>query len=144
MEKFQAAKYRVFRATVYVLLGCWGIVPICHQLWSHANVWAIQQAFKLDLLMGFFYLVRGNANWRTWLAHPRPPLLLLLLLAVPDESALRPPFPGRPCICGAQLGAFLFASRIPECWMPGKFDLLGASHQLFHACVVVAAYIHYR
>ena len=28
--------------------------------------------------------------------------------------------------------------------MPGKFDLLGASHQLFHTCVVIAAYIHYR
>ena len=56
-KQFEAPKFRVFRASVYVALGLWGIVPICHQLWLHPSVWAIQQAFKLDLAMGFFYLV---------------------------------------------------------------------------------------
>ncbi|RWV92320.1 hypothetical protein GW17_00045320 [Ensete ventricosum] len=30
------------------------------------------------------------------------------------------------------LGALVYATRIPERWMPGKFDIAGHSHQLFH------------
>lgn len=42
------------------------------------------------------------------------------------------------------LGAFVYAARIPERWMPGKFDIAGHSHQLFHILVVAGAYTHYR
>ncbi|KAG8497427.1 hypothetical protein CXB51_008750 [Gossypium anomalum] len=41
-------------------------------------------------------------------------------------------------------GAFVYAARIPEQWMPGKFDIAGHSHQLFHILVVAGAYTHYR
>jgi len=37
------------------------------------------------------------------------------------------------------VGAALFVTRWPECRWPGKFDLLGHSHQLWHVCVVLAA-----
>lgn len=47
-------------------------------------------------------------------------------------------------MCCLQLGAVLFALRVPERWSPGKFDLAFNSHQLFHVCVVVAAVVHYR
>lgn len=50
-------------------------------------------------------------------------------------------------ICGAsclQLGAVIFALRVPERWSPGAFDLFLSSHQLFHVCVVAAALVHYR
>lgn len=40
-------------------------------------------------------------------------------------------------------GAFLFATRFPECKWPGKFDLIFCSHNLFHICVVVAAVVHF-
>ena len=43
-----------------------------------------------------------------------------------------------------QVGATLYAMRIPECIYPGKFDLAFSSHQIFHICVVVAATIHYK
>lgn len=43
-----------------------------------------------------------------------------------------------------QVGAALFAMRIPERLYPGSFDMAFNSHQLFHVCVVVAASIHYR
>lgn len=33
--------------------------------------------------------------------------------------------------------------KIPERWMPYSFDIVGASHQIFHIAVVVAACIHY-
>ncbi|KAL5556775.1 hypothetical protein UlMin_039011, partial [Ulmus minor] len=42
------------------------------------------------------------------------------------------------------LGALVYATRIPERWMPGKFDIAGHSHQLFHVLVVAGAFAHYR
>ncbi|KAI6175641.1 Adiponectin receptor protein [Aphelenchoides bicaudatus] len=41
------------------------------------------------------------------------------------------------------VGAFLYATRIPERFWPGKCDLVFQSHQLFHMCVVVAAFVHF-
>ncbi|PSS30684.1 Heptahelical transmembrane protein [Actinidia chinensis var. chinensis] len=42
------------------------------------------------------------------------------------------------------IGALIYATRIPERWMPGKFDIAGHSHQLFHLFVVAGAYTHYH
>ena len=39
-------------------------------------------------------------------------------------------------------GAFLYGLRIPERSWPGAFDTFGASHQIFHICVFLAAYVH--
>lgn len=39
-------------------------------------------------------------------------------------------------------GAVLYASRFPERARPGKFDIWGSSHQLFHILVVMAATAH--
>lgn len=41
-------------------------------------------------------------------------------------------------------GAFLYGVRFPEKFAPGKFDLWGHSHQLFHVLVVVAAWCHLK
>ena len=40
-------------------------------------------------------------------------------------------------------GAGLYVARVPERFFPGKFDIWASSHQLFHICVLIAAYIHY-
>ncbi|RLN41397.1 heptahelical transmembrane protein 4-like [Panicum miliaceum] len=40
-------------------------------------------------------------------------------------------------------GVAVYATRVPERWMPGRFDLAGHSHQLFHALVIAGAYAHY-
>ncbi|KAL2642032.1 hypothetical protein R1flu_009619 [Riccia fluitans] len=42
------------------------------------------------------------------------------------------------------LGAIFYATRIPERWSPGRFDIAGHSHQIFHILVVAGAYTHYR
>lgn len=42
------------------------------------------------------------------------------------------------------LGALVYATRIPERWKPGKFDIAGHSHQLFHVLVVAGACTHYK
>ncbi|KAK7931338.1 hypothetical protein PG985_002050 [Apiospora marii] len=41
------------------------------------------------------------------------------------------------------VGAALYATRIPERWAPYRFDLCGASHQLFHSFIIAAAVIHF-
>ena len=40
-------------------------------------------------------------------------------------------------------GVAVYATRVPERWMPGRFDLAGHSHQLFHVLVIAGAYAHY-
>ncbi|KAI8591266.1 hemolysin-III related-domain-containing protein [Geranomyces variabilis] len=41
------------------------------------------------------------------------------------------------------IGAFIYASRVPERLFPGRFDYWGHSHQIFHCLVVAAASVHY-
>ena len=40
-------------------------------------------------------------------------------------------------------GAVLYAARWPERSAPGKFDIGGSSHQIFHMFVVLAAATHF-
>ncbi|XWX00545.1 hypothetical protein V2A60_008565 [Cordyceps javanica] len=42
------------------------------------------------------------------------------------------------------VGAAIYAARIPERWAPYIFDNFGASHQLLHVAVMIAAWIHFR
>ncbi|KAL4881415.1 mPR-like GPCR protein [Aspergillus karnatakaensis] len=39
-------------------------------------------------------------------------------------------------------GVFFYATHFPEYWIPEKFDIWGASHQIFHLFVVLSAAIH--
>ncbi|KAF8600652.1 HlyIII-domain-containing protein [Ceratobasidium sp. AG-I] len=48
------------------------------------------------------------------------------------------------CLCLYVAGAMIYACRIPERWFPGTFDYFGASHQIFHVCVVLAVLSHYK
>ncbi|KAF2196420.1 adiponectin receptor protein 1 [Delitschia confertaspora ATCC 74209] len=40
-------------------------------------------------------------------------------------------------------GAVLYASKIPERWFPGRFDYVGASHNLWHVAVLGGILFHY-
>lgn len=40
------------------------------------------------------------------------------------------------------LGAGIYAARFPERLSPGRFDIWGSSHQIFHLLVVMAAAAH--
>lgn len=40
------------------------------------------------------------------------------------------------------LGAGIYAARVPERLRPGRFDIVGHSHQIFHVLVVCAAVAH--
>lgn len=34
-------------------------------------------------------------------------------------------------------------TKFPECWLPGTFDYVGASHQIFHCFVVLGTLSHF-
>ncbi|CAI2370093.1 unnamed protein product [Moneuplotes crassus] len=40
-------------------------------------------------------------------------------------------------------GTYVYAIRFPERWYPGKFDMCGHSHNLWHCFVLLAAIVHY-
>jgi len=40
-------------------------------------------------------------------------------------------------------GACIYAAHIPERWWPGKFDIWGHSHTIWHVFVIGACYVHY-
>lgn len=40
-------------------------------------------------------------------------------------------------------GALTYISRIPEKYRPGKHDIWGNSHQIFHICVLLGVISHY-
>ncbi|GLI62283.1 hypothetical protein VaNZ11_004845 [Volvox africanus] len=42
------------------------------------------------------------------------------------------------------LGAVIYATRVPERWLPGRFDVWLHGHQIFHILIVLAALAHYR
>ncbi|KAF2766435.1 HlyIII-domain-containing protein [Teratosphaeria nubilosa] len=39
-------------------------------------------------------------------------------------------------------GAAIYAARVPERWQPGRYDIFGSSHQIFHVLVLLAAAVH--
>ncbi|CAK4662073.1 hypothetical protein LEN26_016163 [Aphanomyces euteiches] len=41
------------------------------------------------------------------------------------------------------MGIFFYVTRFPESRFPGRFDVVGASHQLWHLCVLAASLVHY-
>ena len=43
--------------------------------------------------------------------------------------------------CPPQIGAAIYACRVPERWKPGAFDMVAHSHQLFHLSVIAAALV---
>jgi len=38
----------------------------------------------------------------------------------------------------------MYATQTPERFFPRRFDIFGASHQIFHIMIIVALAIHFR
>ena len=36
------------------------------------------------------------------------------------------------------MGSYVYNYKVPECWSPGRYDLWGHSHQIWHVCVFLA------
>jgi len=40
-------------------------------------------------------------------------------------------------------GAFFYVTRIPERYFPGRFDIFGASHQIFHILIAASMILRF-
>ena len=110
--KFQGAKYRLFRALMFVATGLSGIAPLIHGL----SVFGISQMMKKalpDTLAKAGCLLSGTSFYAVSL-----PILQT------EET----------------LTYMALKTRFPESRYPGKFDLCG-SHSIFHILVVCAAVV---
>ncbi|XP_042380413.1 heptahelical transmembrane protein ADIPOR2-like [Zingiber officinale] len=94
---FSTPHFRPFRATLFLAMGFFGVVPAVHAIWLNWEHHEAHMVLGLEVFMGVAYAV----------------------------------------------GALVYASRIPEKWRPGEFDLVGHSHQIFHVLVLLGALIHY-
>ena len=98
VDKFATAAYRPVRATMFVCLGLFGVVPFSH-----------------------FILLHG------W-----------------EEAKNLAGVDGVVIVAGLYIfGAVLYGIRVPERFLPGRFDLWFQSHQIFHALVVAAALVQF-
>lgn len=68
---------------------------------------------------------------------------LLPRLDTSSEQFCTPP--ALPSFTIADLSPSLrsYAERCPERFAPGRFDLFGTSHQIFHVMILFAAYAHW-
>lgn len=98
MKHFRTPAYRWVRASLFMGLGLFGVVPTIHGIWLYG----------LD-----------NAHKTISLCH-------MILMA-----------------CTYIGGALIYGCRFPERVKPGMFNYFGASHQIFHVCVVIALLSHY-
>lgn len=94
---FRGAKWRPFRALMFVAMGLSAVFPVLHGL----QIYSFE---RMDQLIGLKWLIAQGALYI--------------------------------------LGAGLYAARVPERYGPGTFDIWGASHQIFHVLVVLAAAVH--
>ncbi|CAI5742303.1 unnamed protein product [Hyaloperonospora brassicae] len=81
------------------------------------------------LALGFFGVVPvTHLVWRFGLSDPHVTIMIgpLLLMGLLYTS-----------------GAIIYATKFPERFYPGRFDLWFSSHQLWHICVVAAALVHF-
>jgi len=42
------------------------------------------------------------------------------------------------------VGATIYMLKIPERFKPGRFDIWGSSHQIFHICILIASWTIYQ
>lgn len=49
-----------------------------------------------------------------------------------------------PSIAAYLIGLSFYANQFPECRNPGRCDMVGASHQVWHLAIVLAVWSHWR
>jgi adiponectin receptor len=114
-EHFRTPAWRPYRALMFVGLGTSGVVPIVHVLVTDYSY------SQLNELMGLNWVILQGGLY----------ILGAFIYAVRHHV---------PSVDGDI--ANTAQARWPERRNPGKFDIWGSSHQIFHVCVVLAAASH--
>ena len=112
--KFQGAKYRLFRALMFVATGLSGIAPLVHGLIVFGMSEMMRKAFPYTLAKAVC-LLSGTSFYA-----------VSVIISYLREKLT--------------LTHVVLKTRFPESRYPGKFDLWG-SHSIFHVLVVCAAVV---
>jgi adiponectin receptor len=106
-------------------LGIGGVILPWHPTFNRPDMsWARVIFYSSLALTGFAPFVQlSYARGVTWCLYFYAPVLKSLL--------------------AYGLGAFIYASQIPERWCPGWFDYCGASHNIWHMAVLGGILFHY-
>ncbi|KAJ3373431.1 Adiponectin receptor protein 1 [Allomyces arbusculus] len=108
-------------------------------------------AISLVGIIGPLFSVWTTARFRVWrtliyitsgLVAGLPVFHFLMVHGVPHDAPWWATYGW--LVMGATYiaGAAVYAAKIPERWFPGKVDLVGHSHQIWHVLVVAAAVVH--
>lgn len=117
---------RGYVASVSAMLLGVLLLQLCHEF--HSDRWSTRRHFVYGAVVLF-----GLVPTMHWALITRDPAEVRLFLPMVGTVY---------ALFGA--GALFYLSRWPECCWPGRTDLLGSSHQLWHLCVLAAlAYWHH-
>ncbi|GFR50764.1 hypothetical protein Agub_g13032 [Astrephomene gubernaculifera] len=119
--------WRIFYLTTTTLMGAGAVAVSLLDVFQRAE-W---RAFRA----GMFAALGG------WGAVP----LLHACVALREVAAVRQAT-ALDALMGALYlaGALIYATRVPERWLPGRFDVWLHGHQIFHILIVVAALVHWQ
>ncbi|UKZ53531.1 hypothetical protein TrVGV298_007323 [Trichoderma virens] len=109
---FQGQKFRAFRALAFVGTGLSGFAPLIHGI----KMFGFSQMMKQSGMP--YYLIEGG---------------FLLLGALVYVVSLH-----NSHMMEIDSKTLILQTKFPESRFPGKFDIYGSSHQLFHILVVFA------
>jgi adiponectin receptor len=101
---------------MFVLMGLSAVIPVIHGLHRYGYE-------QLERKIGLSWLVGQGAMY---------------VLGAGIYAVSRFPTCGSSSCTDEKYGQ----ARVPERWAPGKFDIWGSSHQIFHVLVVCAAAAH--
>ncbi|KZT56153.1 HlyIII-domain-containing protein [Calocera cornea HHB12733] len=91
---------------------------------------------------------RKNKKWRIafFVACALSALLFFAHLSFERGITVTAQFyaPIVPSVAAYTFGLCFYAWHFPECAFPGRFDYIGASHQIWHISIVAAIWLHYR
>ncbi|KAH7016543.1 hemolysin-III related-domain-containing protein, partial [Microdochium trichocladiopsis] len=126
----------------YALSG----LPDLQRIYSLINI--ITAAMSIGFILGHNFGLSAFRKWRV-LIYSTSGLgslaSLLHGLQIKGWAVLGDHLSLRWLACTMSLNliaAAVYAGRIPERWFPYRFDLVGASHQIFHVLVLVATFTH--
>lgn len=112
-------RWRTARICAYVALGSSSSIPMLHGIQLYGLKYVLKYSGMRWYLLELAFYGIGAGLYAVSLC-----LSSMLPLVFSRGSDLHPQF------------------RVPERFVPGKFDIWGSSHQIFHIAVVCAMYTH--
>lgn len=117
--RFGSPQFRLWRATFYAGFGLSSILYVLHGLNLYG--WEVQRG-RMSLVRMGWMAVANLVGAGIYVAR----------VSYRKQISARSSAPTRT-----------ETVQIPERWAPLTFDILGASHQIFHVAVVAAAWLHF-